>query len=538
MHQPDVRVRGFQIHTLHPIEGYFAFIEPGPGATNDAHRIIDWVIKNRGNYVQWFPLDNIQEQDQHDKWQPFTRELIDYAHARGVRVGVELELFGNSNLQHAFDFVDTDDQSVADSIAQRMPMVTKDLPFDTYDLSFGEFFGADPQKFIDSVNEFARQLKLDAPQAEMHALVHVGATQRVDYMGQNILYYFLVKYVDPFVIPDIHTVMYFNLYDDAGGAYQHSDFSEHRQYLLDRMCAGLPAAYHPEDAYWVAFDNSVPTYMPVYVYSRWRDLDGLAKAGCGHLDNQLLFTTGWEWGYWLNDVTAMRAAYELKPYYNLIADAFGPDLGSATQRITSLADEQKRALIDQHLAGYMASRDVIIDAGDKFDPPIISQPRRVLFEEVMAPGFDTDAFQANVLAPLASHANDLADAEQDIDALDLADSRWSRELRDGIAIDRVRAEFILALYRAVVAKTQGVSGQTQFDRAQALLDDARKIVDARHADLHDTHGRRLVDRTPNLTQYQYGYLYNADTLCYWHRELLQVGAILGSTTTDPPGCLF
>src|SRR5690606_9551027 len=49
VHQPQVRVRGFQLHTLHPIEGYFAFWEPSPRNGHDARRIIDWMIKNRGN---------------------------------------------------------------------------------------------------------------------------------------------------------------------------------------------------------------------------------------------------------------------------------------------------------------------------------------------------------------------------------------------------------------------------------------------------------------------------------------------------------
>ena len=50
--------------------------------------------------------------------------------------------------------------------------------------------------------------------------------------------------------------------------------------------------------------------------------------------------------------------------------------------------------------------------------------------------------------------------------------------------------------------------------------------------------RRLLDRGINQTYYQYGYLRNADTLCFWNRELLQVGAILGNTTETPPNCLF
>jgi hypothetical protein len=76
VHQPQVRVRGFQLHTLHPIEAYYAFWEPSPGSTDDAHRIIDWLIKNRGNYVQWLPLDNIMDAAEHAKWKPFTQELV------------------------------------------------------------------------------------------------------------------------------------------------------------------------------------------------------------------------------------------------------------------------------------------------------------------------------------------------------------------------------------------------------------------------------------------------------------------------------
>ena len=550
VHQPQIRVRGFQLHTLHPIEAYFAFWEPAPGNTYDAHRIIDWLIKNRGNYVQWLPLDNIMDKAEHAKWKPFTQELIAYAHSRGVRVGLNIQLFGNSNLQHAFDLYDdpTGVLSVGESVEKRLPLITADLPFDVYDLSFGEFFNTEPQKFVDSVNDVARLLRIFAPQAEMHALVHLGATQRVTYMNRELLYYFLIQYVDPTVIPDIHTVMYYNLYDDAGGAYQHDDFSEHRQYLLDRMCAGLPHAYQPETAYWVAFDNSIPTFLPVYVYSRWRDLDGLRQEGCGPLDNHNLFSTGWEWGYWLNDYTALRASYELATPAELIADAYRPDLGDdAAALVTMLANEQKRALIDQRLAGYLASRDVIIDAGDKFDPPIISQPRRVFFAEVLAPGFDVDGFAAKVVAPLAAHADAVAAIETQLAALVLPDSRWARELREGVAMDHLRTRYIHALYSAVVAKARGGTGADDYERAKVLYDEARPVVAARHGDLHATHRNppkagvskfRLIDRTENWGQYQYGYLFMADTLCFWERELLEVGGVLGTTTETPPGCLF
>ncbi|NVB83233.1 MAG: hypothetical protein HOV81_32975 [Kofleriaceae bacterium] len=542
VHKPDVRVRGFQFHTLHPIETYFAFWEPSAGSTNDAHRIIDWVIKNRGNYIQWVALDNIMDPDEHAAWKPFTQELIDYAHKRGVRVGINIQLFGNSNLQNAFDLYDDEEIPLADSIAARLPLITADLPFDVYDLSFGEFFNSEPQVFIDSVNEVARQLRIAAPNAEMHAVVHVGATQRVNYMGKDLLYYFLVQYADPTIVPDIHTVMYYNLYDDAGGAYQHDDFSEHRQYLLDRICAGEKAAYQPETSYWVAFDDSVPMFLPLYVYSRWRDLDGIRQDGCGNaLDNHLLFTTGWEWGYWLHDVTALRASYELPAApLDLIKDAYAPDLGDgASEVVEDLIEEQKRGLMDERLAGYLAGRDLAIDAGRAIDPPIISQPDRTTFDRLVA-NPDVAAFTADVLDPLRAHADRIDEIAKKLDGLDLANSRWSRELADGIALDQLRTRFVIATYESVIAHIGGNAGDATaaYDRAASLMATARTRVASRHRDLHDTHRRRLVDKTTNKTFYQYGYLYMADTLCYWDRELDQVGAILGNTTTAPPGCLF
>jgi hypothetical protein len=183
VHAPEVRVRGLQLHTLHPIEPYFAFWEPSPENKLAAHRTIDWLVKNRGNYVHWVALDNIMEEGPFQAWKPFTRELIDYAHMRGVRVGINMQLFGSSNLQLAYDLHDRDNQTVAESMAERLPRITQDLPWDTLVLSFGEFFGEAPDKLIAGINEFARQTRQITPLPEMHGFVHVGDKQRVDYMG-------------------------------------------------------------------------------------------------------------------------------------------------------------------------------------------------------------------------------------------------------------------------------------------------------------------------------------------------------------------
>jgi hypothetical protein len=541
VHRPEVRVRGLQLHTLHPIEGYFAFWEPSAESTEDAHRIIDWVIKNRGNYLQWVPLDDILDPGRHAAWKAFTRELIDYAHARGVRVGINIQLFGQSNLQLAFDL--TDDRTgmipIADEIAARLPLVTDGLPFDVYDLSFGEFFNADPQKFVDAVNEVRSQLRARAPEAEMHAVVHVGAEQVVSYMGEQLLYYFLVKFADPSIIPDIHTTMFYDLFEPADGAYHHEDFADHRAYLTSRMCANQPAAYFPETAYWVAFDNSVPQAMPLYVRNRWLDLARLrATVPCGKLDNHLLFSSGWDWGYWLHDVTALRASYELPASYEQLVEAeLGPELGAAAPIVIELIEAQRTGLMEQKLVPYLAGRDAAIDAGRALG--IVSQPDRITVDDLAA-GADRAAFRTGVMAPLEAYAGRLDELGARLGATKLPDSRWAAELRDGMTVNQIRARFVLAVYEATLQELAGDAAAAAEQRARAaeLLEQGRAVVTARHADLHDPHGRRLVERTTNRTFYQFGYLFMADTLCYWQRELAQVDKILGLSSSPPPACIF
>ena len=542
VHAPQIRVRGFQLHTLHPIEGYFAFWEPSARSTTDAHRIIDWVVKNRGNFLQWVALDDIIDvPDRHVAWKAFTAELIAYAHMRGIRVGINIQLFGQANLQQAFDLSDdtTGTVPIANEIAARLPLITDGVTFDVYDLSFGEFFNADPAQFISAVNEVQSQLAVKAPGSEMHAVVHVGAEQIVSYMGEDLLYYFLVKYAHPAIIPDVHTVMFYNLYEPAHGAYQHTDFSEHLAFIRERACAGKPVGYFPETAYWVAFDNSMPQYFPLYVHNRWLDLAKLREEGqCGKIDNHLLFSSGWEWGYWLHDVTALRASYELPAEpRDLVAAEFGTDLGAATESVVQLMTLQRKYLMERELVQYLAGRDAAIDAGRALD--IVSQPDRVTFEDLMAGG-DRAAFEANVMVPLREYADAMDAIDATVQALDLKASRWSAELRDGFTIDRLRARFVLETYGATLAHlARDAAGASAHVAAGAeLLEQARATVKRRHADMHDDHDRQLVDSTTNRTFYQYGYLYNADTVCFWDRELTQVETLLGSATKAPRGCLL
>jgi hypothetical protein len=337
--------------------------------------------------------------------------------------------------------------------------------------------------------------------------------------------------------------MYFDLFETADGAYQMTDFSEHRQYLLSKMCANQPAAYFPEDAYWIAFDDSVPTYLPLYVRSRLYDLTQLRAAApppCGPLDEHLVFSSGWEWGYWLHDTATLRASYELPASQPaLFEQQLGLDLGSgAAAAVSDLADAEHDALITQDLAPYFASRDALIDAGRSID--VISQPDRVTFSDLAAASTaERASFQTTVMTPLAAFVATLDAFDERVNKLHLPDTRWARELIDGFAIDRARAHFIYEAYATTLAHLAGDDASTTSAHASALgwLATGASIVARRHGDRH-LGDNDIIDTNDNYTVYAFGYLYMADTLCYWHRELDQVDGILGNTSVEPPSCVF
>jgi len=533
-HVPEIARRGLHLHTLHPTEAMFdLWAEPDVGRST---RMLDWIVRNRGNHVQWPGLDDIAGNEQvAENWREPTRLVVDAAHRRGMTAGIGVQLFGMSNLQLAYDLVDDEGTEAEDRAAMeaRWPIMMDGIAWDTVSLSFGEFFAADPETFISRVELAYDTLQAVAPGVEMTSTIHVGGNEevQVEYDGKEMSYYFLVDYADRPITPWVHSVMYYNLYEDAGGAYGLDDFTEHREYLEARLSAGEAVGYHPETAYWVAFDNSVPTYMPVYINSRWHDLDQLRQRGLS-LQDHVIFESGWEWGYWQNDAAALRMSYTLRESPEAqVAELFADPVLSAA--VSDIASVQHEALIVNRLAPYMAGRDIAMDVGEGLD--IVSQPRRVLFDEVLAMSAEERAsFEGVVVKPL------LALGETHVDAATaLGDGdRWTDEVTDGLAMDGSRATFVASLYMALLAHASGSDASLYLNGADAILDLATKQVANRHGSFHDPLSERLVARGSNPTLYDYGYLYNAQSLCFWQRERGEARElILGEPWTDP-GCTF
>jgi hypothetical protein len=220
---------------------------------------------------------------------------------------------------------------------------------------------------------------------------------------------------------------------------------------------------------------------------------------------------------------------------------YGKDGAALAAQIEALAQAQHDALIGQRLAPYMAGTDVLLETG--YTSGIISQPHRPSFSDIAAmSASDRAAYEATVLPALDQLAAATQAAFSAVDKLGIAhDDPWYSEVHDGMAVDADRVRFIGDLYRAAATSADG--GATDavaslLADADAALTDATKVVAHRHAHLHDPDPSRILDEGSNATVYQYGYLNEADTLCYWNRERgLFNQQILGSSDI-PPGCVL
>ena len=139
---PEMTRRGIHLHTLHPIEGYYDVWEPSSESAQRAHRITDWLIKNKGNYLQWVALDDISENAiRLERWQDHNQLILAEMKMRGIQTGIGVQLHGSGNLQQAFDLIHDPAGDAAQQVQERLEMIMSGGDFDLLELSFGEFFG-------------------------------------------------------------------------------------------------------------------------------------------------------------------------------------------------------------------------------------------------------------------------------------------------------------------------------------------------------------------------------------------------------------
>jgi hypothetical protein len=540
--KPAFALRGVQLHTLHPIEYFRAFLEPGEQNLKDALRFVDWIAKTGQNEVQFWLLSDIDLA----AWRPHAEAIIAHAHDRGIKVGAMVHLSSEGSLQKGYELVQDPDNWQAGMDARIDALL--EVPFDLVEMGMGEFLAGDPNAVVTWLDHATAYMADKYPGKKLSVTNHIGNFPDlwVDYNGQKTFYYHLPGFADPRLVNDVHTVFFFDLYR-PWAAYAHEDFFLHREFLFEQL-SKREMWYKPESAYWVSADVDVPLFLPSYIEARWNDIHGLVadtKAmGLPPLGGHVMFSSGHEWGYWLTDYLSARMMWEpekdLRHFIGHATHALGTCGESVETGLVALVDAQREFLFDKRLVGYMSGEDLQDDLGALAG--FVTMPVRIGFGSLQKMSeSERQAFEKDVIGGLEAFAGATADAEAILVGAcarpDVDVGRFCREFADGAEIVRLRAEQTALLYRAALDHARGGgAGASLLAEARQRTEAAARVVARREKDYRFPLAE-VVEPWPNPTIYHYGYLRQAHTLCYWQRREEEVRFLLEEGQVSPPAAL-
>ncbi|CAM9216828.1 unnamed protein product [Chrysoparadoxa australica] len=301
----------------------------------EVESFFEWCAANRVNRVEWLLLGN----SRWNGWggaggsklrqERFLR-LTSLGHAYGLLVGIDVPL--GLQQQHTWYMVSPwqSTPSQIKSIRDHCDWISESgFDFISTEAGLSEFTNPGAAIELDLMNAFAEYSNhtLGLPATiKVHCSTHQTAATfedpRYPGSGKKLNFNYLPTYASPELGVMPHTVQAYGLDDPVGGVYGNGDWSDLWQYMMYEAEKGeREVIFYGESSYWVSVDIDVPLLLPVYGQRRLHDLRLLAaeeKRNGIRISGQMNFDSGWEWGYWLNDVIIARAAWN--PHLELESD--------------------------------------------------------------------------------------------------------------------------------------------------------------------------------------------------------------------------
>lgn len=576
---PHWPVRGFHLHTMHPIELTHVtngWGKHGPGdldswlsMLSDYESFLEWLVAYKQNKVEWVLLSDYP-------WEGFAvskerqdrlRTLVQMGHQWGIHVGVNAPIALEQQNSFRLILNHGNLQEEVRQIKERIDWLMEvDFDFVATKMGFSEFHNPGGLRMLEWIDQTAAYLE-EVYGRELSVKVHVSIGQDVEELldpdtGNPLNFNFLTYYAHPRVTALPHTVQMYSL-DDPAPTYGNQDFSEIRRYM--HFEAGRrKVVWYPETSYWVSYDVDVPLFLPIYAERRLYDLrliarDELAgKMGRGEfagsrIQGQMNFSSGWEWGYWLNDVMAARGVWnplveiedDYEAFSHHLKQIFSPLMRaeqstSLNRFLLDLVKRQRELLILGKVDGklpdnieyrngqaYLQGVEAWDDIGsqvDKFGQHFSTQPQRLGMVEMQTPLWRRPVGYKRDVAPLlnemeetfhqfALRADELLETSngylQDI-FQEFSDASWMTALR---------AKQIHALYDYSASRFSFKRGwrRDRLRTARQALDQALEIVNNREKS-YRVDADLIAGWLDNPTAYQFGYLWTVRELFYWWRD--------------------
>ncbi len=568
--------RGIHLHTMHPTE--LVRVLNGWGLTSPEDQegfdaqlpwwrsVLLWSLANGLNHIHWVLLEN-------EGWGDFSRstlrqqrlrQLVDIAHEYAMRVGVDAPMaFAQQNAFRLIREEGTPEERKQQMFESVDFLMEAGFDYLMTEAGESEFTHGDPGEALDGYNALSEYLD-ETWGAPVWIKVHCSTNQSVEgwpdpRTGEDINFNFLVHYADPRMGALPHTVQHYTM-DDPAPTYGNTDFTYIRDFLYYET-GRRSVVWYPETSYWVSFDVDVPLFLPVYALNRYRDLWTIAMAEeagqVGYheptrMDGQFFFSSGWDWGYWLNDVVAARASWNVhlavdpvEGFRGMLRDElhFPAD---AADFLVEYAVFQHRSLIlgaindsmppvvelnngQAYLQGW-ETWDDITKTGSSHMPDAfqMTQPDRIGLVETKSQNHGYNQWADPLLAHLATRFGAFLGAWNNGAVFDgPAPHDFTREVMDmdsGLRMNHLRAIQIHGLYDYAdswkedplkLNQTLQTWRAQRLNEARGALDQAGQIVEK---EILRAPVPLVYEWGSNPTAYGFNYLWTVKSLYYWWRD--------------------
>ena len=241
---PRFEKRGFHLHTLHPTELAEQLNNPGyPSARADTEEYLDWLARNSQNIMQFYLL---READT-NAWTAHARHIVQYAHNRGIMVGVASSL--SMIQQRAFQVLHLlmpfpSYRSQIDSSLSRLFRVPWD--FVTLELTMGEYL-PDLGTLLPGTSRYLAHEITGKYLTKLFFATHV--IRRADEAASRTMLGRGLAGPGSGIL--IHTVMDYALSEPKAQVYGNQNLA----FMLDRAVLEAKSRetwFWPESSYWIA----------------------------------------------------------------------------------------------------------------------------------------------------------------------------------------------------------------------------------------------------------------------------------------------
>jgi len=569
---PDFHTRGFSFHGSHPLEHLESFSD-SEHPIDEALHVNEWILANRGNQFRGAGRGVVTGERRDKRVKELGAIINELGYARGAGITLHNEQQGANAAIDPGKPTPVKEQ-IENYVASRVHTAGV---FKTFGIHFGptEFTVTPDKETVDWINWAGGKAMAIDPDIVVMINDHTSGSQATEHFddlgcpaGTNstgtVDYYDLAFHSDPRFGVKVHTVMFHPL-EGPAHVYNQKTFAHKLCLMKQASAAGRPLSWFPEGSWWLSFDNPIPVYLPLYIWTRGRDIELvrplLTTRGAGTLFAHRMFNSGHEWGYWQQDYAVgmwhwnadVTMAQFLDELFDPLCELPRASCSAKTvagEVLTEVMAHQKAVFLDHvdhrglpgglyaYFAGEDPADEIAAVTGFEF------RPVRVSFRKVAAyKDKDREAIKSKDIEPLAEADAFYAARVKKLSELDVParGKAWLAETIDGLEINMLRARQTVQLYRAALAHGAGDE-----DAAAKLLADAAKTLAAAEVVIRrrekayrypaeQTHGGGITKETakPNGTTYPWRVHTKTHLLTYWKNRHQQVTDLLaGKSAAD------